>query len=245
MVIIGLALLVMATLPNQAKAFTVNNTDLYLVVSGGPTNEYYYDLGTIASVLSSGKTINFSNLVGGTQWSLVGNTNLTTGGNIYYTSQSPNAATISGSPALSTVGMDSIFAGFLTGNTSGTASVDFTQAATSLNSYASNLGISGAFGGNLPISVGATNTGMDQNFPLTVAGQTQTMNLYTGVVSTPANQIATFTNMIATITNLGGKNGTSYTLTIASAVPLPPSLVMFATGLIALGLIARRRQVGF
>lgn len=75
------ALLIMVTFSNQAKGFTVNSTDLYLVLSTDTTtgNEQYIDLGSISSILASfattGTTVSFTNSSGDTYWGLAGDTN--------------------------------------------------------------------------------------------------------------------------------------------------------------------------
>ena len=231
---LGLALLVMAALPNKAKAFSVNNTDLYLIVSGGSTSEYYLDLGSVSSILSGGGTWSFSNTVAGTGWSVIGDTAYLTGsGTVIFASQSPNASTLNNvAGGISMITVDSGFSGFAGGNTGSGNSV--VNPLSNPDTFAANL--AGTLNGGIPIQNGSIATSAVQSL---LNGLTNAMNIYAGDYVT--DNTVVFSNMVATVKSLGSGN---FQLTIA-AVPLPPSLVLFISGLIALGLIARRRQVGF
>jgi len=234
---LGLALLVMAALPYRAKAFTVNSSDLYLVVSGGTVNEMYVDLGSVSTILTSGGSWNFSNTVAGNGWSLIGDTAYLSGiGNVVFASQSPDATTLNNSSTgVSNSGIDSGFSLFASGNTGSGSTI--TNPAGASNSFANNL--TGNLNGGIPLASGSTNTSAVQAL---LNGFTNKMNIFTGDLA--VDNVVAFSNMIATVTSLGSGN---FTLTIGSAAvaPLPPSLVMFVSGLIALGLIARRRQTSF
>jgi hypothetical protein len=236
---LGMALFVMAALPNQAKAFSVSGNDLYLAVSGGPANEYYYDLGSISSILSSGVTIDFTNSVSGTGWSVIGDTtygSISGSGTVYFASQASSATLLNTSGLVSNSSISSGFGIFAGGNSGNGSNPDLVSPGSN---FATNLG--NTLNGGVPTQIGTNKTGGVQAL---LNGVTNAMNLYAGnnLADLSQDAVVSFTNMIATVKSLGSNN---YQLTISLAsVPLPPSLVMFVSGLIALGLIARRKQVG-
>lgn len=234
----ALALFVLTALPNQAKAFSVNNNDMYFVLSGN-TTEYYVDMGAINTVLSGGYTQDISSMVntsgvGSLSYAsiIADNTNNVYFGNSYSTASALNATGLNNSA------VDSGFSGWAVGNSDGsTSTTSMTNAGSNGNSWLTTMD-GGATGAGV-LNGGTPKGTSDLLLPGT--GKSITFYLYYGDLTNLANNaIVNAENVIATITNVGGV----YTLTLAvAAVPIPPSLVMFATGLIAVAMIARRRQL--
>jgi hypothetical protein len=232
--ILGLAFFFMASISNQAKAFTVNDTDLYLILSNN-TTEAYVDLGLQSTVLSSGlPSTDISSFVTSAagasdiHWTLVSG-NLGTG-DMFFTDSNK---TMNGS----SVGVQVIngltqWGSFQVNSGAGSS---MTLAASNANSYFNLFDGAGFNTGTLGQTVSAN----EVNGTVNRTGSTNSvMNLYQGNFS---DNILNLLSMVATVT---GSAAAGYTLTIAapSAVPVPPSVVMFVTGLIALAVIARRKE---
>jgi hypothetical protein len=235
--ILGLAILAITTLPNQANAFAVNETDLYLVLSNNAT-EAYVDLGTSASILSSSLSLNISSFVNSASgindihWTiLAGSPN--GAGDLVFSDLLNNLNGVSTGINISS-GLTN-WINFMA-NTSGSGS-SMTLAASNANSYLSQFD-------QVVGSLAQTLTGNQANGTINHNGAAinQTMSLYSGNLS---DNVLHLLSVVANVTGSGVTGGANYVLTIGSAVsavPVPPSLVMFVTGLIALAIIARRKE---
>jgi hypothetical protein len=234
---LGLAILAITTLPDQAHAFAVNETDLYLVLSNNAT-EAYVDLGNSASILSSSLSLNISSFVNSASgandihWTiLAGSPN--GAGNLVFSDLLNNLNGVS-----TGINISSGLTNFINfeANTSGSGS-SMTLAASNANSYLNQFD-------QVVGTLAQTLTGNQANGTINHNGAAinQTMSLYSGNLS---DNVLHLLSVVANVTGSGVTGGANYVLTIGSAVsavPVPPSLVMFLTGLIALAIIARRKE---
>jgi hypothetical protein len=237
-VILGLAIMTLASLPNQANAFTVNETDLYLILSNNST-EAYVDLGNTSSILSGGTSLNISSFVNSASgasdihWTILAGTP-TGAGDLYFSDLLPSLnGTSTG------INISSGLTNFINFQAnSGANPTSMTQAASNPNSYLNQFD-------QVPGSLAQTLTGNQANGTINHNGAAinQTMSLYSGNLS---DNVLHLLSMVANVTGSGATGNANYTLTIGqttvSAVPVPPSLVMFVTGMIALAIIARRKE---
>jgi hypothetical protein len=219
-------------LNSEAKAWAPGATDTFFVLDGNGT-DYVLDLGSAASILAGTAgnganqwTIDATSLgqvvTAGTptHWQIVGFDST-----LFY-----NTVSTAGTISSGLSGAQGAVAGWLpfipVSNTN-----PFTTVGTSLYSYSGNVDTAGdgSLGSNVAYSTSATITAGGNSMRL-MSGD------YSGAVVTEIK------NAMAAIT--GYTAGHTITLTISpSAVPLPASVVLFGTGVIALMIISRRRTL--
>ncbi|MHB8482661.1 MAG: VPLPA-CTERM sorting domain-containing protein [Nitrospiria bacterium] len=238
MAIFAFVMILAAGFSQEAKAFSVNAGDMYLILYGNST-EYYQDLGTLSSLQSPGNSsfnISSSTLatvsgINSVKWAVAGF--YLTGNQGIYVALNTNPSLVN--PANTSIGGGFVnFAGFFGLTTdSNPLTTSMTLPSGNANSYSNQLDINGdgSFGGSF---IGQSTRGSINGNSMYLVTGDQVTNAVTGLKTTAGAQL--FASVISNAITGG------LTLNVApSVVPLPASVVMFGTGLIALAGIARRR----
>ncbi len=218
-----------------AHAALFNVGDAVLVLYGNNT-EYYQDLGNMNTLLSTGVDLNLSSIIntnspGGAgptstplKYTLVGYTGETTTDSIFFGDGTKLSSWTSGNKTGVSAGtIQTGLSGWLT-LTAGLSSSQL-LAATDANSFSTNMdpASSGSLGGGVPSSRPAFST-IDSTLYL--------LGRQVGGASGTLAQLGT--------ASLSSQTGHF----VVSAVPVPAAVVLFATGVIGLVGLARRKMSG-
>jgi hypothetical protein len=232
---------------NQAKAFIVNTTDMYLIMSGNST-EYYIDLGVTSAVLQQINTNGSYDYDLGTAPSVAalgGNALKFTlidpvpAGTVYLTSTSTNLDSSLANLQNAATAWTS-FMNNSDGN--GTTTTAMTNQANNSNSYnnlfncaSSGSCLSGSLNGTLNSGQGVVDGNMG----------TDTLHMYWGKTSDD------MLHSDYEDCNLNEDSNSHYHLKCTHhppTVPLPPAIVLFSTGMVAMGIrsfLASRKESAF